>query len=105
MRKSQHLTRNKSEQGKEIMQHKSRPHVRRLKQPKIPSNEIPYICEDDDKFDEKKIFDMYESEFHVLRMVRRAVRWFKYHKTIPIHKAPRHIKEKLSYLQSKIKNA
>ncbi len=87
------------------MQHKSRPHVRRLKQPKIPSNEIPYICEDDDKFDKRKIFDMYESEFHVSRMVRRAVRWFKSHKTVSIHNAPRHIREKLSQLEIRLKNA
>lgn len=87
------------------MQHKSRPHVRRLKRPKIPSNELPYICEDDDKFDKRKIFDMYESEFHVSRMVRRAIRWFKSHRTVLIHKAPRHIREKLSHLESKFKNA
>ncbi len=87
------------------MQHKSRPHVKRLKRPKYPSGTLPYICEDDDRFNEKKIFDMYESEFHVTRMVRRAVRWFNSHRTIPVHKAPRHIREKLSYVASKIKNA
>ena len=87
------------------MQHKSRPHIRRLKLSKIPSDRVPYISEDNDRFNPKKIFDMFESEFHASRAIKRAIRWFKSHKSIPIYNAPMHIKEKLSLLEYKLKNA
>ena len=87
------------------MQHKSRPHIRRLKLPKISSYRVSYISEDDDRCNPKKIFDMFESEFYVSKAIRRATRWFKSHKTIPIHNTPMHIKEKLSLLEYKLKNA
>ena len=86
------------------MQHKSRPHVTRYKRPKYPSGKLPYVSEDDDRFDAKRIFDKYESELMVSTAIRRATRWFKSHKNIPIHRAPRHMKEKLSLLQDKMKS-
>ncbi len=86
------------------MQHKSRPHKFRLKRPKYPSGRLPYICEDDDRFNGKKVFDMYESDFYGDAATRRAIRWIISHKTIPIHKAPRHMKEKLSILKGNYHN-
>jgi len=85
------------------MEHRSRPHKFRLKWPKHSSGELPYICEDDDRFNAKRIFDKYESDLIASTAIRRAIRWLKSHRNIPIHKAPRHIREKLSLLKDKMK--
>ena len=82
------------------MQHRSRPHRKRYKRPKYPSGKMPYVAQDDERFNGKNLKLRYINDCTLNKCIKRAERWWKHRSNPQVHRAPRHIREKLAIVEA-----